>query len=85
DNEETRVMALVVSLKILELIYFNYPESSRADDSLWEIAQTVLEYGIVDVLGEEDCYRKIIDEYPDSLFAEEAAARLEAISVEGLR
>jgi hypothetical protein len=74
-------MALVVSLKILELIYFNYPDSSRADDSLWEIAQTVLEYDISDVLSEEDCYRKIIDEYPDSLFVEEAEARLDAIAV----
>jgi hypothetical protein len=81
DSEDTRVMALVVSLKILELIYFNYPDSSRADDSLWEIAQTVLEYDISDVLSEEDCYRKIIDEYPDSLFVEEAEARLDAIAV----
>ncbi len=85
DSEDTRAMALAVSLKILELIYFNYPNSSRADDSLWEIAQTVFEYDIADVLSEEDCYRKIIDEYPGSLFAEEAAARLNTISGEELR
>jgi len=84
DSEDTRVMALVVSVKILELIYFNYPDSSRADDSLWEIAQTVLEYDVSDVLSEEDCYRKIIEEYPDSLFVEESSARMNAISVEEL-
>ena len=85
DSEDTRVMALVVSVKILELIYFNYPDSSRADDSLWEIAQTVLDYEISDILTEEDCYKKIIEEYPDSLFVEEASARLDAISGEELR
>jgi hypothetical protein len=83
DSKEIREMALVVSVKILELIYFNYPDSQRADDSLWEVAQTAADYKIVDVLSEEECYRKIVDEYPESLFAEEARARLGAIEAGG--
>ena len=82
DNDNIREMALIVSLKILELIYFNYPNSHRADDALWEIAQTVAESSIVDVLSEEECYRRIVDEYPESLFAGEARTRLNAIESE---
>jgi hypothetical protein len=82
DSDEIREMALFVSIKILELIYFNYPDSHRADDSLWEIAQTVAKSDLVDILSEEECYKRIIDEYPESLFAEEARARLDAIKAE---
>ena len=76
DDSSIMRMAYTVSVKIFEVIYFNYPESQRADDSLWEIAQISEEYGIVDILSKEECYKKIVDEYPESIFAEEVKIRV---------
>lgn len=78
DDSSIRRMAYTVTIKILEVIYFTYPESQRADDSLWEMAQIAEEYGIIDMLSKEDCYEKIVDEYPESIFAEEVKIRLKA-------
>ncbi len=76
DDSSIRRMAYTVSVKIFEVIYFTYPESQRADDSLWEIAQISEEYGIVDIFSKEECYKKILDEYPESIFAEEVKIRV---------
>lgn len=75
-NERERRMAFVVSLKLLEIIYFHHPSSARADDALWELASSVREFGVKDVLSEEECYRKIVKEYPRSIYYEESKARL---------
>lgn len=79
QTEKERRMAFIVSLKMLEIIYFRYPESSRADDALWELANTIREVKLKDVLSEEDCYRKIISEYPGSVFYQDSKLRLDTI------
>lgn len=78
-TEKEKRMAFIVSIKLLEIIYFRYPESSRSDAALWELANTIREIKVKDVLSEEECYRKIISEYPDSAFYGESKVRLEAI------
>jgi hypothetical protein len=76
DDSRVFMMALEVSIKIQELIAFKYPLSQSADDALWEMANTIREYEISDLISEEECYRKIISEYPKSIFREEAKVRL---------
>lgn len=79
ENEDIRKKAITVTIKILELIYYIYPESPRADDALWDIANIIREYAINDILEEEDCYRIILEEYPESIFLEEAEIRIKVI------
>jgi outer membrane protein assembly factor BamD (BamD/ComL family) len=40
------------------------------------MANTIREYKISDLFTEEECYRKLIAEYPKSIFREEAKVRL---------
>jgi hypothetical protein len=77
EDENVQKMAIMSSLKMLEIIVFFYPGSQIADDALWEMANIINEYGISDVLGEEECYRKLLKEYPESIFSDEAKARIE--------
>jgi hypothetical protein len=78
-NTGVQNLARLVAIKLLEIIFFTYPESQRADDALWEMANIIGEYGIRDLLDEADCYRSIIEAYPDSIFLEESRARLNAM------
>jgi hypothetical protein len=71
--------ALLVSVKLLEIIYFKYPKSQRADDALWEMANVIREHNIRDELGERECYSKLVKEYPESIFFKEARARLKGM------
>jgi len=77
DEKKEKKMAYAAAQKLLEIIYFEYPKSDKADDALWETASIIREFGVVDVLSEENCYRKIIDEYKDSIFVDESKRRLE--------
>jgi hypothetical protein len=77
DDDAIRERAQLVAIKALEIIYFMYPKSKRAPDALWDIANIIRDHAVVDMLGEEDCYRTILQEYPESLFAEEAGARID--------
>jgi hypothetical protein len=70
--------ALLVSVKLLEIIYFQFPQSQRADDALWEMANVIREHNVMDEIGERECYKKLVKEYPDSIFFEESKARLNA-------
>ncbi|MBA7648204.1 hypothetical protein ES703_55987 [subsurface metagenome] len=79
DDETVREMAVLVSVKMLEVIVFNYPVSQGADDALWGMANTIREHGIEDVLSEEECYQKIVNEYPESIFNDEAKVRIDLI------
>jgi hypothetical protein len=79
EDESELEMAVLVSVKILEVIVFQYPQTQTADDALWEMANWIREYGIMDVLSEEECYKKIISEYPESIFNDEAKERIEEI------
>jgi hypothetical protein len=79
EDESELEMAVLVSVKILEVIVFQYPQTQTADDALWEMANWIREYGIMDVLSEEECYKKIIAEYPESIFNDEAKERIEEI------
>jgi hypothetical protein len=79
DNTDIQRLARLVAIKLLEIIFFTYPESQRADDALWEMASIIEEYGIRDLLDEADCYRGIVEKYPDSIFLEESRARLKAM------
>lgn len=79
EDPHVQQLALLVSIKLLEIIYFNYSGSQRSDDALWEMANLINEHGVQDVLDEMDCYRKILKEYPDSIFSEESKARLQAM------
>ncbi len=79
EDPHVQQLALLVSIKLLEIIYFNYSGSQRSDDALWEMANLINEHGVQDVLGEMDCYRKILEEYPESIFSEESKARLQAM------
>jgi hypothetical protein len=79
DDEEVQQKAYRVSVKILELLYYNYPESKRADDALWDMANIIRDYDVADMLREDACYRIIVNEYPESPFVEEATARLESM------
>jgi len=76
DDEYILEMAVLVSIKMQEVIIFNYPLSQSADDALWEMANTIREYEISDLFSEEECYQKLIAEYPKSIFREEARIRL---------
>jgi len=77
DDKNEKDMAYAAAQKLLEIIYFKYPKSDKADDALWEIANIIREFGISDILGEKDCYQKIIDEYQGSIFIDESKKRLE--------
>ncbi|MFW6138734.1 MAG: tetratricopeptide repeat protein [Spirochaetota bacterium] len=79
ESTEERMMAHQVAVKLLEIVYFYYPDSSRADDALWDIANIKREYNIGEVLSERECYRKIVKEYPESIFVKEANSRLESM------
>ena len=79
EDEHVQSLARLVSIKLLEVIYFVYQESQRADDALWEMANMINEYGIRDLLDEAECYRIIIKSYPNSIFREESQARLKAM------
>jgi hypothetical protein len=76
DEDLVIQMAILVSIKIQEVIIFKYPLSQSADDALWEMANTIREYEIRDRFSEEDCYKKLISDYPRSMFREEAKVRL---------
>ena len=76
EDQEVYNSALLVAVKMLEIVYFIFRDSDQADDALWEIANMSREFGIVDVLSEKECYQKIVDEYPDSVYSEEAKVRL---------
>ena len=79
ESPQELQLARLVSIKLLEIIYFTYPESQRADDALWEMANLINEHGIQDLLDEEECYQRILREYPGSIFREESRARLKAM------
>ncbi len=81
ETESAHVQSLagLVSIKLLEIIYFTYPESQRADDALWEMANIINEHGIRDLLDEAECYQKILEGFPDSIFREESRVRLKAM------
>ena len=70
--------AHLVAVKILEIIYFMFPGSMRADDALWDMANIIRDNSTRDIIGEEDCYRAILKEYPESMFADEAGRRIES-------
>jgi hypothetical protein len=76
ESSQELQLARLVSIKLLEIIYFTYPKSQRADDALWEMANLINDHGIQDLLDEEECYRRILREYPGSIFREESRARL---------
>jgi hypothetical protein len=76
EDQSTELKAARVALKLFEVIYFQFPETGRADDALWDMANLMKRLPVRDQLSEEECYRKIVEEYPESMFAEEAAYRL---------
>jgi hypothetical protein len=82
EDDAVRQQAHLVAVKILEIICFLYPDSRRADDALWGIANLIQSGFKSDILTEEDCYRTLRDRYPGSPFAKEAAARIAAIEAE---
>ena len=77
EDEVFQRQARLVAIKILEIIYFMFPRSERADDALWDMANIIRESSVRDVLREKECYRAIVKEYPTSIFAEEARTRLQ--------
>jgi len=79
ESPQVQDQARLVSIKLLEIIYFTYPESQRADDALWEMANLINEHGIQDLLDEKECYQRILREYPGSIFREESRERLKAM------
>jgi hypothetical protein len=79
DSAQIRNFAHLVSIKLLEIIFYTYPDSGRADDALWEMANIIREYGIRDLIDEAECYRTILKAYPASIFREESRARLKAM------
>jgi len=83
-DEDERKTASIVSIKLLEIIYFKYPDSDLADDALWDIANIAREYGISNSLSEEDCYRKIINEYHESIFIEESKERFKNLKKQNI-
>jgi len=78
-DDSIKEMAFIVAIKLLEIIYFYYPKTANADESLWNIANMIRETGIKDFLNEITCYKKIISEYPDSLFAGESIGRVKVM------
>ena len=78
EDDTVPEQAHLVAVKILEIIYFMFPGSKRADDALWDMANIIRDDLTRDILGEEDCYRAILKKYPESMFAEEARARIES-------
>ncbi len=81
EDIAVREKAVLVSIKMQEIIIYNYPQSQSADDALWEMSNTIREYDIKDILSEEDCYRKLIADYPESIFIEEAKVRLQLMEI----
>jgi len=82
EDGMVREQAHLVAVKILEIICFLYPDSRRADDALWGVANLIQNGSQSDILTEEDCYQTLRDRYPGSPFAEEAAARIAAMATE---
>jgi hypothetical protein len=76
EDENTRRLALKVAVKILEIIVFKFPKSEKADKALWGMANLIREHGVKDLISEEQCYKKIVDEYPNSGHRAEAQKRL---------
>jgi len=76
DDDTIRENALLISIKILEIICFNYPHTENADDAYWAMANTIRETGLQDQLTEEECYRIIIEDYPESGYNRESKKRI---------
>jgi hypothetical protein len=85
DDDSMKKKAYAAAQKLLEIIYFRYPKSEKADDALWETAGIIREFGVEDVLSESDCYKKIVNEYKDSIFVEESKRRLEELGSDTLK
>ncbi len=85
DEKKEKNMAYAAAEKLLEIIYFKYPKSDKADDALWETANIIREFGVADVLSEEECYRKIINEYHDSIFVDESKNRLKDFKTDAIK
>ena len=75
-DDGVRRLAFTAAVKILEIIYFKYPGSEKADRALWDIANLIRSHGVKDQLSEDQCYRKILDEYPASGYKAEAQRRI---------
>jgi hypothetical protein len=78
EDQEGKNRSYTVALKLLEIIYFRYPDAERADDALWDMANLIRRFEIQNRLTEEECYRRIVREYPKSLFYKESVERLKA-------
>ncbi len=85
DEKKEKNMAYAAAEKLLEIIYFKYPKSDKADDALWETANIIREFGVADVLSEKECYRKIINEYHDSIFVDESKNRLKNFKTDAIK
>ena len=72
NSEDVKGRAFLVAVKIFEIIYYKYPETSVADDALWDMAMIMRETGISDAIAEEECYKKIVENYPDSDYYQDA-------------
>ncbi len=77
EDSDIKNKAINVAIKFFEIVYFYYPKSGVADDALWDMAMIIRETGIKDELTEKDCYSKIVQEYPESDYFEDAKAFLE--------
>jgi hypothetical protein len=84
DDENTRRLSAKVAVKILEIIVFRFPKSEKADKALWGMANLIREYGVKDQLTEEQCYKKILEEYPNSSYRSEAQKRLAFLKRQGV-
>lgn len=83
EDQNTRKLALKVAVKVLEIIVFKFPKSDRADNALWGMANLIREHGVKDQLSEEQCYKKIVEEYPNSAHKTEAQKRLAVLKRPG--
>ena len=72
DKDDIRKKAFLVAVKIFEIVYFKYPKSTIADDALWDMAMIIHETGVSDLISEEDCYKKIVKDYPESDYYSDA-------------
>ncbi len=76
EDENIKNMAIVVAVKFYEIVYFYYPKTAVADDALWDMAMIIRETGIHDVLTETECYKRIVEEYPEGDYYTDALSYL---------
>ncbi len=69
------------SIDLTDRILKNYPKFDKAPVALFMLASFVYEDQLNDLDKARECYQRVVDEYPDSPFAKDAAVSIEHLGM----